>query len=155
MSADSMNSVFGFIGILAVGCGIYCLYAYFNMKKDGHINETILLGKSYSEKMCKDKEAYLKKALPAVLGFGIVSILYGIVDCIHWYVNPMEMVDTVGGILFMAALVVFAVYTMQLKKKYFSKDTRGISTKESQEDLTLFLRHTNCRNDSSIGVITF
>ena len=85
MSADSMNSVFGFIGILAVGCGIYCLYAYFNMKKDGHINETILLGKSYSEKMCKDKEAYLKKALPAVLGFGIVSILYGIVDCIHWY----------------------------------------------------------------------
>ena len=90
MSADSMNSVFGFIGILAVGCGIYCLYAYFNMKKDGHINETILLGKSYSEKMCKDKEAYLKKALPAVLGFGIVSILYGIVDCIHWYVNPME-----------------------------------------------------------------
>ena len=82
MSADSMNSVFGFIGILAVGCGIYCLYAYFNMKKDGHIN-------------------------------------YGIVDCIHWYVNPMEMVDTVGGILFMAALVVFAVYTMQLKKKYF------------------------------------
>ena len=155
MSADSMNSVFGFIGILAVGCGIYCLYAYFNMKKDGHINETILLGKSYSEKMCKDKEAYLKKALPAVLGFGIVSILYGIVDCIHWYVNPMEMVDTVGGILFMAALVVFAVYTMQLKKKYFEKDTRGISTKESQEDLTLFLRHTNCRNDSSIGVITF
>lgn len=121
MSADSMNSVFGFIGILAVGCGIYCLYAYFNMKKDGHINETILLGKSYSEKMCKDKEAYLKKALPAVLGFGIVSILYGIVDCIHWYVNPMEMVDTVGGILFMAALVVFAVYTMQLKKKYFRK----------------------------------
>ena len=36
MSADSMNSVFGFIGILAVGCGIYCLYAYFNMKKDIH-----------------------------------------------------------------------------------------------------------------------
>ena len=147
MSADSMNSVFGFIGILAVGCGIYCLYAYFNMKKDGHINETILLGKSYSEKMCKDKEAYLKKALPAVLGFGIVSILYGIVDCIHWYVNPMEMVDTVGGILFMAALVVFAVYTMQLKKKYFYKETRGISTKEIQEDMTLFFSHTNLSND--------
>ena len=41
-SADSMNSVFGFIGILAVGCGIYCLYAYFNMKKDGHINDCLL-----------------------------------------------------------------------------------------------------------------
>lgn len=131
MSADSMNSVFGFIGILAVGCGIYCLYAYFNMKKDGHINETILLGKSYSEKMCKDKEAYLKKALPAVLGFGIVSILYGIVDCIHWYVNPMEMVDTVGGILFMAALVVFAVYTMQLKRNILERYKGNINERES------------------------
>ncbi len=119
MSADSMDSVFGFIGILAVGCGIYCLYAYFQMKKDGHINETILLGKSYSERMCKDKDAYLKKALPAVLGFGIVSILYGGIDCIHWYVKPMEMADTVGGIVFMAALIIFAVYTMKLKKKYF------------------------------------
>lgn len=119
MSADSMDGVFGFIGILAVGCGIYCLYAYFKMKKEGNINETILLGKSYTERMCKDKDAYLKQALPAVLGFGIVSVLYGIVDCIHWYVKPMEMADTVGGILFMVALVAFAVYTMKLKKKYF------------------------------------
>ncbi len=53
MSADSMNSVFGFIGILAVGCGIYCLYAYFNMKKDGHINETILLGRVIQKRCAK------------------------------------------------------------------------------------------------------
>ena len=126
MSADSMNSVFGFIGILAVGCGIYCLYAYFNMKKDGHINETILLGKSYSEKMCKDKEAYLKKALPAVLGFGIVSILYGIVDCIHWYVNPMEMVDTVGGILFICS-----VYDATEKEIFLERYKGNINERES------------------------
>lgn len=81
--------------------------------------------------MCKDKEAYLKKALPAVLGFGIVSILYGIVDCIHWYVNPMEMVDTVGGILFMAALVVFAVYTMQLKRNILERYKGNINERES------------------------
>ena len=76
--------------------------------------------------MCKDKEAYLKKGCwPAVLGIWNCSILYGIVDCIHWYVNPMEMVDTVGGILFMAALVVFAVYTMQLKKEIFLEKIQG------------------------------
>ena len=132
MSADSMNSVFGFIGILAVGCGIYCLYAYFNMKKDGHINETILLGKSYSEKMCKDKEAYLKKALPAVLGFGIVSILYGIVDCIHWYVNPMEMVDTVGGILFMAGTGgICSVYDAIEKEIFLERYKGNINERES------------------------
>ena len=55
----------------------------------------------------------------------------------------------------MAALVVFAVYTMQLKRNIFRKIQGNSQRKESQEDLTLFLRHTNCRNDSSIGVITF
>lgn len=55
---DDMNSMFGFVSIIVLGCGIYALYAYFMMKKNGHINETLLLGKSYSEYMCKDKETF-------------------------------------------------------------------------------------------------
>ena len=128
MSADSMNSVFGFIGILAVGCGIYCLYAYFNMKKDGHINETILLGKSYSEKMCKDKEAYLKKALPAVLGFGIVSILYGM-SGVDLSLEPVFGENVKEGSIFLKGnICIFSVLVIALRvyrneqfKKFISR----------------------------------
>ena len=128
MSADSMNSVFGFIGILAVGCGIYCLYAYFNMKKDGHINETILLGKSYSEKMCKDKEAYLKKALPAVLGFGIVSILYGM-SGVDLSLEPVFGENVKEGSIFLKGNIrIFSVLVIALRvyrneqfKKFISR----------------------------------
>ena len=51
-----MDDFFGIISVIVFGCGIYGFYAYFQMKRDGHINETLLLGKSYTEQMCKDKE---------------------------------------------------------------------------------------------------
>ena len=82
--------------------------------------------------MCKDKEAYLKKALPAVLGFGIVSILYGIVDCIHWYVNPMEMVDTVGGIRFYGSTGgICSVYDAIEKEIFLERYKGNINERES------------------------
>lgn len=114
-----MNSIFGIVGVMAFACGIYCVYAYLKMKKDGHINETILLGKSYTERMCRDKDAFLGKAAPAVLILGLICIVYGIVDCIHCYVTPLGAVDAVGGAVFVGALVVFSVYTVRLRKEYF------------------------------------
>lgn len=39
------ENVFGFVSIMAFGCGIYGLYAYIQMRKSGSINETLLLGK--------------------------------------------------------------------------------------------------------------
>ena len=40
-----MEDMFGALSLLIFGCGIYGLYAYVKMKKDGHINEILLLGK--------------------------------------------------------------------------------------------------------------
>lgn len=114
------DSVFGFISIMAFGCGIYGLYAYIQMKRDGHINETLLLGKRHTEYMCKDKEAFLKKALPAVLLFGIVATVYGIIDMIHCFVTPIPVLDYSGLAIFLAMLVWYMVYTTKLKNKYFS-----------------------------------
>ena len=93
---ENMNSVWGFIGIIVFACGVYAIYSYIKMKKDGEINASILLGKDFMYKKCKDKEAYIKKVGPALLGFGFVAIVYGILDVIHCYVYPMAAVDTVG-----------------------------------------------------------
>lgn len=116
---DDMNNMFGFVSVMVLGCGIYALYAYFKMKKDGHINETLLLGKSYSEYMCKDKEAFLGKSLPAVLAFAVVSLVYGAIDVVHCYVRPLGMIDVVSGVIFLAVVIWYMVYTTKLKKKYF------------------------------------
>lgn len=114
------DSVFGFISIMVLGCGLYGLYAYVQMKRDGHINETLLLGKNYMEHMCKDKEGFLKKAMPAVLIFGIVATIYGGIDVIHCFVTPIQILDHIGLAVFIIMLIWYMIYTSKLKKQYFS-----------------------------------
>ncbi len=114
-----MDSMFGFVSWIVLGCGIYGIYAYIKMRKDGHINETLLLGKSYMESMCKDKEAFLKKAMPAVLVFGVTAIAYGLIDVIHYFVKPIPILDYIGMAAFLIMLVWYMVYTGKLKKEYF------------------------------------
>ena len=63
--------MWGFIGIFVLCCGIYALYSFFIMKVKGEINASILLGKDYTYKKCKDKEAYIAKTAPALFVFGL------------------------------------------------------------------------------------
>lgn len=114
-----MDSMFGAISLMILGGGIYSLYAYITMKKEGHINEVLLLGKGFTEYMCKDKKAYMEKALPAVLIFGVVTTLYGAVDAIHYFVTPIFILDMIAMAAFVVVLIWFMVYTTKLKKKYF------------------------------------
>ena len=83
------NSMWGFIGIFVLCCGIYALYSFVIMKVKGEINASILLGKDYTYKKCKDKEAYIAKTAPALFAFGLVSVIYGVIDVIHCYVHTV------------------------------------------------------------------
>lgn len=114
-----MDSMWGIIGVVVAACGVYALYSFIVMKKNGSISAALLLGKDCTENMCKDKENYIKKVAPALLIFGIVTTIYGVLDIIHCYVYSMPVVDTCGMIIFLAVLVWFAVYTTKLKKQYF------------------------------------
>ena len=114
-----MEDMFGALSLLIFGCGIYGLYAYVKMKKDGHINEILLLGKGITEQMCSNKEEFVQKALPAVLVFGIFTTLYGAVDAIHYFIFPMKVLDLITMVVFLIVLIWHMVFTTKLKKKYF------------------------------------
>lgn len=115
-----MEAYFGFISVIVVGSGIYGLYAYVQMRRTGHINETLLLGKGITAQMCKDKEAYTKKAAPALLVFGIVGILSGAIDMYYLFVDQsIRVLQIVGIIAFGVMLVWYMVYTVKLREKYF------------------------------------
>lgn len=114
-----MDSIWGVVGIFVIFCGLYALYSFVKMKMSGEIQATLILGKECTEDRCRDKEAFVKKVSPAVLVFGLVTTVYGIVDLIHCYVMPMAIVDTCGMAIFFIVLIWFAVYTTRLKKEYF------------------------------------
>lgn len=113
------DSVWGFIGIFVALCGVYSIYSSIKMKMTGEINASLLLGKDYIYKMCKNKEEYVSKAGAALLIFGIIATVYGVIDIIHCYVYSMPKLDVAAQVVFFIALVWFALYTIKLKQKYY------------------------------------
>ena len=111
-----MEDMFGALSLLIFGCGIYGLYAYVKMKKDGHINEILLLGKGITEQMCSNKEEFIQKALPAVLVFGIFTTLYGAVDAIHYFIFPMKVLDLIAGCISYCTDLVYGIYNQAEKE---------------------------------------
>lgn len=114
-----MGNLDGLFGIVAVACGLYCFYAYYMMKKTGEINTTILLSKDMNVKKCKDKDAYLREAMPMVLVLGIASVFYGAVSLFESYVMTIKYMLPISIVLFGVAIVWFAVVTTKARKKYF------------------------------------
>ncbi|HIZ74617.1 MAG TPA: hypothetical protein H9723_05135 [Candidatus Mediterraneibacter stercoravium] len=114
-----MDGIWGIIGIILFFCGLYSFYAYIKMKKSGEINTTLLLGKDYADRKCRNKEAYIKKAGPALLVFGGVSLAAGVIDIVHYYVHRIVIADTAAMIIFIVVIFWFASYTTKLKKEYY------------------------------------
>ena len=71
------------------------------------------------EKIILIKEAYIAKTAPALFVFGLVSVIYGVIDVIHCYVHTMTIVDTVAMIIFLIVLIWFGVYTRNLRNRYY------------------------------------
>lgn len=114
-----MTDLFGIFSVVIFGCGLYGIYAYLEMRRNGHINTVLLLGKGYTEQMCKNKEEYMQRALPAVLIFGVVTTVYGAVDIVNTFLVPIPVVEMVGMGIFLGVLFWFMYYTVKLKNRYF------------------------------------
>lgn len=114
-----MDNYNQFLSVLVLAAGVYIVYEYVKMLKTGHISEILLLGKGTPESRCKDREAYTKRAYPAVLVLAIVTMAYGIVDFLNFFVVSMAMVDLVFLVIFLIVLFGYMIYTSKLKKKYF------------------------------------
>lgn len=107
------------IAVISLVCGLYCLYAYVDMKRTGRINKTILLGKSIEPKKCKDKEAYLKKVTPKVLVFGLALILYSSAEFVNMYMFKNDIIVYSALGIFAIALIWFGYGTTKATKEYF------------------------------------
>ncbi|XCP84545.1 hypothetical protein ABXS75_16025 [Roseburia hominis] len=113
---DSMG---GFFGIIGLACGMYVLYAWFQMRRTGEINTTILLPKSENPKKCKNKAAYIQAVSPKMLALGLAAVFYGAVDLCCSYMKIPVGLFWAAIVIFLAVLIWFAVSISRLNKTYF------------------------------------
>ena len=114
-----INSITGWVGLLVLGGGIYCLFACAQMKFKGIINENILLNKDSRMKKCKDKEGYIKDIFPTFLLFALTTTFCGATDVINTYVVNIEKVYLVSLVLFVIGFILFMVKSKKCKDMYY------------------------------------
>ncbi len=106
-------------GLISLGCGLYCLYASYMMKKTGIIFDSLLLDKVTASKKCKNVGEFITMVLPATTTLGITIALYGGVTLIDAYVTPCYEVVMILLVISLIVIVWYAIRTNRAKKMYF------------------------------------
>ncbi len=114
-----MKDATSWVAVVVFGFGLYCFWAYIQMKVKGEINNSLLLGKEYVYKTCKDKEGYIKEMSPQLLLFASVTTACGIVDLVNTFVTDIEILYYISLVLFVAEFIWFTKVSINVKKKYY------------------------------------
>ena len=114
-----MKDLTSWVGVVVFVFGLYCFYAVYQMKAKGIINNSILLGKEYLFKNCKDKEAYIKEMFPQVLLFACATTFCGASDIVNSFITDISIVYDISLILFVLDFILFTKKSRDAKRKYY------------------------------------
>ena len=116
-----MGSMISIIGLITLGCGLYCLYGAWIMRTKGEIKQALVLSQDINLKSCKDTKGYCKEAKVLLFILGAVVTVYSIVDLYNTSAGGM---DTLYWVMFILAAVALIYYILRIRacnKKYFGK----------------------------------
>ncbi len=114
-----VNEIDVLLGLFALGCGLYCFYAFYMLKFKHEINETILLPKGGNAKECKDYKGYCREAQTPLLLLSVVVTLYGGIDLYNTFVGGIDPLFLMMMLVLLPTLIIYAVMIKKLNEKYF------------------------------------
>ena len=74
MDPNSMNTILSLLTFLA---GLYCLYAWFQLRKGTIPEKFLLLSKELPADQCLDQEQYVRYLRPRLLIIGVATTVFG------------------------------------------------------------------------------
>lgn len=116
---NDFMDITNWVGILVFVCGIYGVYATYQLKCKGVINSYILLSKDTMYKTCKDKDAYIREIFPAMATFAVCTTLSGAIDMIQSFVTDTGVVYYIALGCFIVTFFWFTITNKKLKDKYY------------------------------------
>ena len=122
MTMDAMDLYFNLVGLAA---GIYCLYTWFKLKKEGKLfSSQLLVPKDAKPEDCVDEEAYLRLMSPCLLLSGLIWGLSGAGGMANsrWHFFTEQMADAFAmgsTILCVLAVAVYLIVWLRARKRYW------------------------------------
>ena len=122
MDTSTMDLYFSIIGLAA---GIYCLYTWFKLKRNGKLfANQLLVPKDSQPGDCLDEEGYIRTMSPLLLIAGLVWAVVGALDLANCTLHVLDETGSFylalgGTIACVIAFVVYIVVWLRARKEYW------------------------------------
>ncbi len=115
---DSIH-MYDLMDFICMISSVYLMYAGIVMKTQGKINANVVLSKGISEDAIRDKEGFIRYLYGKLVLIGAVIMLSDIVSLvIKFQGGDPGMLSRITFVIFIAAMVIYAVVVSKALKKY-------------------------------------
>ncbi|MCD8197317.1 MAG: hypothetical protein LUE24_09200 [Lachnospiraceae bacterium] len=114
-----MDSMWSFMDILILACGVYALYSAYVLKTQGKIIQTFLLARDTKPEACKDLSAYAGEMSPKLSVMGGVMVTYSVISLINTYLVEVNSLYWIFMVVMFGCLVWYAIAARRASEKYF------------------------------------
>lgn len=115
------NSFDLFFNLITLCCGAYCLYLWFQLRRQGlNMPKCPLVPTDQTPSDCMDPEAYVAYMQPRMLVLGVVVLVTSVLGLLTGTVLPYTMwMQIVVIVLPLAVLVWFCICFTKARKEYW------------------------------------
>jgi hypothetical protein len=124
------GSMFGFMDIIVLGCGIYGIYSWYMLVKKHVIKKAFLLGGNLQPEQCKDVEGFAKSVGTKLLIASFAMIAMSGVSLFNDRVKSIETVYWIAMVAFLALLIWYCFALRKANIEFFTTSgSKGIKNK--------------------------
>lgn len=122
MTMNAMDLYFNIVGFAA---GVYCLYTWFKLKKEGKLfTNQLLVPKDAKPEDCVDEEGYIRIMSPCLFFAGLIWGLIGAVGLANGQFRFLNEAGAYwlglgGSIVCVLAFVVYLIVWLRARKRYW------------------------------------
>ena len=107
---NDVYSMFGFMDIIVMACGVYGLYSWYMLVYKHEIKKTFLIGGDTTPEQCNDIEGFASYMGTKLLVLDIAMLVFGGLSAYNSYIGDVGPVIWVGLIGFLAIIVWYCVF---------------------------------------------
>ena len=124
------GSMFGFMDIIVLGCGVYGIYSWYMLVKKHEIKKAFLLGGDHRPDQCLDIDGFAKTIGSKLLIASIAMIAFSAFSLFNDNVQNVGAVYWVVMAAFLGVLVWYCIMLRKANDQYFGKGaSKGIKDK--------------------------
>ena len=127
------GSMFGFMDIIVLGCGVYGIYSWYMLVKKQEIKKAFLLGGDSRVEECTDFQGFADCIGSKLLIVSIAMIVFGAVSAVNDYVQSL------GAVIWIALVVSLGYWSGTVYS--FAKQIRCILRKALPLEVPLKTKH--------------